>query len=518
MASFTDIKALLFAGWKRIWKYLDRASLSIACLRWMKNRLVGIPFDKKAFLVLGPESHGSHLVTDILINAGCQGHAGNHVPWQPENKVLLRGLKKPWEYEFPTDLQPWDNHPPTGESPIVWRRSLPHGKKWINISQMIRDLKSRGYQVKAVVVSRDTHSGLQSQLKWRHVKDEATGQANIPKAYLHIFRHLQQAKIPFVMVNYEALATYPKSQDFLLEQLGLPLPKRRWPIYDGNLKWHDNKVNNDLANFPEAWYPCQGDPQVYFDRLESGYQKMKEQSIVICGLARDLIDGLPNAMARIECLGKKFKDYRVVIVENDSVDGTAEMLQYWQRVNPKVQVLSQQLNAQKWADVQDLARTTAMANYRNQYLDYVRAQQYAFDFLLVFDLDIPLGFSYDGIAHSFSYPDWDVMASNGILVPPFGNPIAQALFFDAFAFRQKGQLTKPDLTTINQLQFQRGEALVPVESAFGGLAIYREEGILAGARYGGQDCEHVVLHQWLQQNGFSKQFLNPSQIVLYSGS
>ena len=74
-----------------------------------------------------------------------------------------------------------------------------------------------------------------------------------------------------------------------------------------------------------------------------------------------------------------------------------------------------------------------------------------------------------------------------------------------------------DFDAVNALQFHRGEGLVPVQSSFGGLAIYHKRGILAGARYGGQDCEHVVLHQWLHEHGFDQQFLNPSQIVLYSG-
>lgn len=479
---------------------------------------MGLKPDKIAFLVLGPESHGSHLVTDILLNAGCIGHAGNHVPWQPENKILVKGLKKPWEYEFPTDLQPWDNRPPRNETPVVWRRSIPHGKKWINISQMINDLRSRGYLVKAVVVSRDTNAALQSQLKWQHVKGIETGQANIPKAYLHIFRHLQKSKVPFVMASYEALATYPKSQDFLLQQIGLPLPKRRWPVYDGNKKWYNEKASNDPADFPEGWYPCQGDTEAYFGRIRSGYQQMKEKTVVICGLARDIGKNLRKVMARIESLGSKFKEYHVIVVENDSDDGTAEMLQYWQRVNPKVVILSQQLNARKWENIEHVDRTKAMASYRNQYLNHIRQKQYSFDYMIVLDLDIPLGFSYDGIAHTFSFDHWDVMASNGILVPPFGNPIKNPMFYDAFAFRKKGEQSKGNIKEINHLQFHRGEKLVPVTSAFGGLAIYRKDGIMAGALYGGNDCEHVVLHQWLHEKGFDRQFLNPSQLVLYSGN
>ncbi|MCP3932130.1 MAG: glycosyltransferase family 2 protein [Bacteroidetes bacterium] len=497
-------------------KYLSDGSLLIS-IRLVRNRLLGIKPDKRAFLVLGAESHGSHLVTDILINAGCVGHAGNHVPWQPDNKVLLRGLKKPWQYEFPTDLQPWDRKLPTNEDPIVWRRSLPYGKEWTNLTKMIRSLQGRAYVVKVVVVTRDTYSGLQSQLKWQHVEDIEKGKSNITQAYLHIFRHLLKSGVAYTMVNYEALAHYPKAQDFLLEQLELELPERRWPVYDGNKKWHNKKPKEALADFPEGWYPCQtSNQQVYFKRVREGYKKMSKHTTIFCGLARDVIESLPIMMAKIEKLGQKFKDYKVVIYENDSMDGSREMLMYWQRINPNVEIISEQLNARKWGQVLDMDRTADMSEYRNRYLRHILEKKYKFDYLIVLDLDIPLGFSYDGIAHTFSYDEWDVMGSNGRWVNPYGDPIPNPLFYDAFAFRPKGEPELQDFETINSLQFQRGEDLVPVESSFGGLAIYKSAGILAGARYGGHDCEHVVLHHRLRENGFDKQFLNPSQIVLSS--
>jgi|GEM_PF-373730 len=509
----TNISSLIESIRRRI----SRESLQKQ-YRNARIRLLKPEADKRAFIILGPESHGTHLVTDILLNAGCVGHAGNHVPWQPNNKELIRGVKKPWEYTFPTDLQPWDRQLPTVEDPIVWRRSIPHGKQWIDISDMINVLKERHYAVHVIVVTRDPFSAIHSQLKWRHVKSIEKGKANVSRAYLHIFQHLSRSKTPYTLVNYESLASYPKAQDFLLEQIGLPLAERRWPIYDGNRKWHDLKPEDELADFPEGWYPCKaGDPREYFERIEKGYKRMEEQEVVICGLARDIMQALPRTIARIERLGEKFKDYKVVIFENDSTDGTREMLQYWEKVNPKVAVLSEELNAEKWGPVQDLERMAQMAAYRNRYLQHIRKQQYKFDYLIVFDLDIPLGFSYDGVAHSFGFDNWDVMGANGILVPPYGDPIPNPIFYDAFAFRPKGDKPAKSLKEINALQFQRGEELVPVGSVFGGLTIYRASGILAGAQYSGEDCEHVMLHQWLRENGFDRQFLNPSQIVLYSG-
>ena len=56
--------------------------------------------------------------------------------------------------------------------------------------------------------------------------------------------------------------------------------------------------------------------------------------------------------------------------------------------------------------------------------------------------------------------------------------------------------------------------MVPVTSCFGGLGIYRTEALLAGC-YGARDCEHIDLHRSMREKGFTRTFLNPSQITLY---
>jgi hypothetical protein len=67
---------------------------------------------------------------------------------------------------------------------------------------------------------------------------------------------------------------------------------------------------------------------------------------------------------------------------------------------------------------------------------------------------------------------------------------------------------------VNPLQLKRGEPLIPMESCFGGLGIYRMDALLSSMYVGG-DCEHVPLHRGLKAAGYSRIFLNPSQIVLY---
>lgn len=181
---------------------------------------------KEAYFVFGPESCGNHLVTDILINAGCKGHSGRHPDWHGE-------------FEAWSDTQPWDTEPPTDETPIVWRRSIPHGKQWIDIVSLITDLREKDYKVKAIVVTRELYPAVESQMKWRHVDSRSDGRKNVQAAYLHIFAQLGRVGIPFVVASYEALVNYPEAQDYLLKELGIPLPARRLDTWDGNKKWYN---------------------------------------------------------------------------------------------------------------------------------------------------------------------------------------------------------------------------------------------------------------------------------------
>jgi hypothetical protein len=54
-----------------------------------------------------------------------------------------------------------------------------------------------------------------------------------------------------------------------------------------------------------------------------------------------------------------------------------------------------------------------------------------------------------------------------------------------------------------------------VNSAFGGMTIYRTEVFLKGV-YSGYDCEHVCFHKHLADLGIDfKLGLNPSQIMVF---
>lgn len=163
----------------------------------------------KGVLVLGPESTGTRLLTRILISAGASGEDGHQ--------------------------QAFDAGAVSGEL-IVWRRSVPHLRQWLDLESMLETLEQ--YDVCAIVTVRDWWCTEKSQVRNSHVESEAKAAANMARAYREIFSQLANFSIPFSVVVYESLVSYPHSvQKALMEDLGLDFPKQFIQITDENRKY-----------------------------------------------------------------------------------------------------------------------------------------------------------------------------------------------------------------------------------------------------------------------------------------
>lgn len=272
--------------------------------------------------------------------------------------------------------------------------------------------------------------------------------------------------------------------------------------------------------FPEVEFPEEAFPppahrwSEYRRLLKIGIGRMRESSVVLCGLARDVGSILPKTIARMERLGEMFRDYRVVLFENDSRDDTAEVLTAWASHNSRVKFVSETIGDPINPVARCLNRATRMAYYRNRCLEVMRAEFADFIHAIVLDTDLKGGWSTDGIANTFGHDGWDFVGSNGIIFKRMGVDLNVPIQYDAWAFRLDDQLTALPTGAVNAMQWQRGQPLVPVSSCFGGLGVYRMPALLS-ANYDGWDSEHIPLHQHMRRNGFDKLFLNPSQITVY---
>jgi hypothetical protein len=269
------------------------------------------------------------------------------------------------------------------------------------------------------------------------------------------------------------------------------------------------------AAFPEhRFLPRENTAESYQATVESGRLAMSQSRAVLCGLARNVAAHLPRTIARIERLGSLLGDYRVLIYENDSTDGTPAILKRWAHRNDRVTVVSQRRGKQQYGSVRCPRRGDDMADYRNRCQSIVADRWSDFDYACLLDMDLAGGFSYDGIAHSFGSQNWDAVGSYGIIYHRHRRNLHRGLHYDVWAFRRYGSYEEVDGTEGNLMSWRRGDPLLPVYSCFGGLALYRMPAWLS-AQYAGGDCEHVALHRQMRENGYGRQYLNPSQIVLY---
>ena len=164
---------------------------------------------RRAFLVFGPESSGTRLLTSIFVAAGCDGDVSHE--------------------------QRFDWNPPQ-ENLIVWRRSFPHDHAWPDVMDMVSQLRSWQYEVKVAVITRDWHCLAASQVQNGHAANRSEATDQIQEAYLRIFTGLKEVQADFMVVSYESLVQRPnESIDALMKECGLPTPGL--DIHDGNAKY-----------------------------------------------------------------------------------------------------------------------------------------------------------------------------------------------------------------------------------------------------------------------------------------
>lgn len=249
--------------------------------------------------------------------------------------------------------------------------------------------------------------------------------------------------------------------------------------------------------------------------LDSGRLEMKNHKAIVVGIARDNITDLPIMIRNIEYIGSFFSDYRVVIFENDSYDGTKEALHFWSENNKKVKLISEDFGNTKRPSIKFLS------DVRNKYIDAIKAAEYDdFDIVMAVDMDMTYGFDIRGIFDSFAKKDrWDFVCSNGIFTE-------KGKMWDMFAFRNEEFPYGPNdifssiywSVTVSQGQkiYDPKDDLVEVNSCFGGLAFYKRK-FMNNCRYDSidQDCEHVVFHRCIKDNG-ARMYMNPAQILRYS--
>jgi len=128
-------------------------------------------------LVFGPESSGTRLVTEALIASGCDGDSTHEQRW---------------------DIQPLPDHD------CVWRRSLPHGGNWPNLSKIVQTVRAAGHTPLVVVTIREHRAMITSQYIAGHVSTVEQAVQNVQRAMCEIYSCIMTEHLAYCVIPFEA--------------------------------------------------------------------------------------------------------------------------------------------------------------------------------------------------------------------------------------------------------------------------------------------------------------------------
>ena len=245
---------------------------------------------------------------------------------------------------------------------------------------------------------------------------------------------------------------------------------------------------------------------IYADHVEVGRWWARKHTVALVAICRNAMPFLPQTLKLVEQTGAMFREWTAFVYENDSTDGTKEILARWDDDQQR-HVAMHDHGRPHLNNTIEPVRTHALAEYRAACQEFVRRSRHRPDYVIVFDTDAWGGWSVDGVATSMAWmlrdPSWYGLASYS-----WAGVNGGAIHYDAFAGRLN-HWQRRDQTWWHHWHPPVGAPPVECRSAFGQLAVYRAQQWLDGT-YSGEDCEHVCLHRSIAKKWTRKRFgLNP---------
>lgn len=169
-----------------------------------------------AFVVVGTEGAGTHMLRDFLVAAGCHWRQGDESPTDSYN---FKGV----------------------EFPFVFHRSVPHAGMIVNLPALIYDLRRHGGEPWILAIFRDSHA-TEKSISWRDPERDFGGFRfdNYYDQQRLVFTVLGNAahwSVNWDTLTYEAFVNQEGYRRWLVDRWGLAYPKE-FEFYDGNEKYY----------------------------------------------------------------------------------------------------------------------------------------------------------------------------------------------------------------------------------------------------------------------------------------
>ena len=261
--------------------------------------------------------------------------------------------------------------------------------------------------------------------------------------------------------------------------------------------------------------------ELYRERVGFGRVESARRRLAVVSICRTAMPYLVTTMKLVEQLAASWGKCEWYVYENDSADDTAQVLDGFAAKRPWMTVEHETLGVTDERGFQH-ERTVRLAACRTRCQDWVRARSLKFDYVMVLDTDPHGGFVVEGVLNSLGWmldlQSWQcrlrepgAIASHSLLAMHQGRRDGDDHFliaaYDAWACRLNDWADRRRHEWFHALLPPIGSPPIPMNSAFGGLCLYRTEAFLAGV-YKGGDCEHVHFHRTMQRAGWQL-YLNP---------
>ena len=250
---------------------------------------------------------------------------------------------------------------------------------------------------------------------------------------------------------------------------------------------------------------------------------MGTNKVLIVGVVRNCAQYLSNQILILDNAFQRFSAIQWLLIESDSSDETREVL-----LDLKSKIPFFDFKTMGSLEPLMKSRTQRIAYCRNQYLKHIReSQQYAdVEYVVVADFDgVNSLLSSQAVNSCWSHEGWSVCTAN-----------QEGPYYDIWALRHEvwspGDCWAQYHFLINHglpqdasrfaavyskmIKIPQNSTWLKVQSAFGGLAIYRKSVLQEGAyigldKFGAEVCEHVSLHDKIIRSGFDI-YINPRLI------
>ena len=192
--------------------------------------------NKKAYIVVGPESSGSRFVHNLIQAAGCEGVKYNFT--FPHDGRQNEMFKEEDELSF-------DNAVPFNK--VIIHRSVPDGfhkvgkehpydEMFPGLENISKQFKKRDFSTILVICVRDHYAMMKSQINRQMASDPKDAITRTQKAYQYIFESTKYFD-SFLVVSYDSLVTRKSAPKVLMDNLGLDFSPIR--VIDGTAKWYN---------------------------------------------------------------------------------------------------------------------------------------------------------------------------------------------------------------------------------------------------------------------------------------